>query len=73
MQASNRCSTPSIVFDALDLIAQLEMKLAELDNDLVRGLIPTDEAENIRKSISGIISRLEATLGARHREIRRTE
>ena len=61
------------MFDALDLIAQLEMELAELDNDLVRGLIPTDEAENIRKSISDIIGRLEATLGVRHREIRTTE
>ena len=73
MQTPDRSSKPSIVFDALNLISRLEMELAELDNDLVRRLIPTDEAESIRSSIGGIIAKLEATLGARHRELRRTE
>jgi len=59
----------SIMTEALDLIVQLEKERAELDNDVVRQLIPRHEAHQIRVSINRIIADLKSMLGVTDRTV----
>jgi len=42
------------------VIEKLELRIAELDNEDIRRLIPQDQAENIRKAISSMILEIRA-------------
>lgn len=54
---------PSIMLEAIDLLAKLNATLVHLEAHSCRGLLPAADALEIRHSIDRMIARLESVIG----------